>query len=144
MRSFPVLSHAIAAFAFLVSSALAEDTDIGKALSIELNAVETRDDSCLLSFMVINGHDAPIERAVYETVLFDASGQVAQLTLFDFGRLPPARPRIRQFMVAGLTCDRIGSALINGVSTCAAPDLDATACEADLTLSSRTDIEVLG
>ncbi|MEL7213151.1 MAG: hypothetical protein AAGK92_10845 [Pseudomonadota bacterium] len=128
----------------MASSAMAEEKELGEALSIELNAVETREGSCLLSFLVLSGYSAPIEQAIFETVLFDTGGQVAQLTLFDFGEIPPARPRIRQFMVSGLACDGIGSVLINGVNTCTAPGLGAGVCEAGLALSSRTEIEVMG
>ncbi|MEL6511193.1 MAG: hypothetical protein AAFQ32_15440 [Pseudomonadota bacterium] len=142
-KFFSLLGYAVLS-AIVANSALAEDTELGEALSIELNAVETREGSCLLSFLVINGHPQPIEKAVFETVLFDTDGQVAQLTLFDYGQIPPARPRIRQFMVSGLACDAVGSVLINGVNTCDAPGLEPDACESGLVLSSRTDIEVMG
>jgi hypothetical protein len=122
----------------------ADETDIGAAISLELNAVKSTENACTLSFMVINGHPSPIDQLVFETVLFDANGQVDRLTLFDFGALPPARPRVRQFSVPGVACDGLGMILINGASTCTSADLPATACETGLTVTSRTDIEVQG
>ncbi|RKF16823.1 hypothetical protein D6850_04600 [Roseovarius spongiae] len=128
----------------LAAPAAAQEQEIGKAVSLELNTTQMTDAGCTLTFLVINGHSAPIDSLVYETVLFDRNGQVDRLTLFDFGALPPARPRVRQFSVPGVTCEGLGRILINGASTCESADLAPDACEAGLTLSSRTGIEVQG
>lgn len=125
-------------------ASFADETEIVDAVSIELNAVKDGENSCALSFMVINGHDSEISKAVYETVLFDSDGQVDRLTLFDFGTLPPGRPRVRQFSVGGMTCADLGKVLINGSHTCDAAGLTDSACEKDLHLFSRTDVEVIG
>lgn len=121
-----------------------DDTDIGAAVSLELNMAKTSDTACTLTFVVINGHAAPIDKLVYETVLFDKGGQVDRLTLFDFGTLPAARPRVRQFAVPGVTCDGLGMILINQAHSCESAALTPDACEAGLVVSSRTDIEVQG
>ena len=134
----------LAAGLTLATGALAQDDELGEAVLIELNAVKSNEASCTLTFLALNGHSAPINKVVYETVLFDASGQVDRLALFDFGTLPPGRPRVRQFTLQGLTCEGVGKVLINGAHTCDAPDLDATACEAGLIVDTRTNIEVIG
>lgn len=118
--------------------------EIGERLLIELNAVESHEDGCKLSFLVLNGYPADIDRAVFETVLFDAGGQVDRLTLFDFGALPANRPRVRQFVVPGVDCAGLGRVLFNGAQTCEGAGLDPRACETGLRLESRTDIEVTG
>ncbi len=128
----------------LATGAGAQETELDEAVLIELNAVKSNEGSCTLTFLALNGHQSPIDKVIYETVLFDASGQVDRLTLFDFGALPPGRPRVRQFTLQGLACDAVGKVLINGAHTCEAPDLAATACEADLILDTRTKIEVIG
>lgn len=122
----------------------AQDTDLANRLLIELNAAQPQDDGCKLSFLVQNGHATDIGKAVFETVLFDASGQVDRLTLFDFGALPAGRPRVRQFVIPGTACDGISQILFNGASTCEAGDLGPAACTGDLLLDSRTDTEVTG
>lgn len=114
-------------------------------LSIELNAATTaQSGGCTMSFLIENGHDADISKAVFETVLFDTEGQVERLTLFDFGELPQGRPRVRQFTLPGTQCDGFGRILFNGANTCEAGDLGEGACTDGLILGSRTDIEVLG
>lgn len=116
----------------------------GAHLSIELNAVEPVDDACRISFLIRNGHPFDIEKAVYEAVLFDSDGRVDHLTLFDFGTLPAARPRVRQFVVPDLDCKRLGRLLFNGAETCSGPEVTEAACTKDLDLQSRTDVEIIG
>lgn len=128
----------------LPQTASAQETDISGKVSVELNAAQTIDGSCKLSFLIINGFDKQIEKAVYEAVLFGEDGQVDRLTLFDFGKLPPARPRVRQFIVPQAACEDLGRVLFNGASACEGEGVDADACETHLAPSSRTSIEVLG
>jgi len=130
--------------ACLTGTPVLTQEDLGAHVSIELNAVQPVEDACRISFLVQNGHDLDIEQAVYEAVLFDAEGRVDRLTLFDFGALPSARPRVRQFVVPGLACASLGRLLINGSETCAGKGLPKGACSKKLDLRSRTDVEVLG
>lgn len=118
--------------------------DSAPALTLELNAQEQVETGCKLSFLARNGHATAIDKVVYETVLFDTTGQVERLTLFDFGTLPAGKPRLRQFVVPGLQCDGLGQILINGASTCEAGELGASACIEGLGLTSRTDVEMMG
>ncbi|ETX30371.1 hypothetical protein [Roseivivax isoporae] len=141
-RTIALASAALVA-AWAAGPAAAQE-ELGPRLSIELNAAETDAGSCKLSFVVMNGHPTAIDRAVFETVLFDAEGQVDRLTLFDFGALPAGRTRVRQFVIPETGCDGLGRVLFNGAETCEAGDLGAGACEADLRLETRTGIEVSG
>jgi hypothetical protein len=144
MKMMRLAGVALGAGLCFATGAVAQDAGAGAAVAIELNAVKSNEGSCTLSFLVTNGHAGPIEKAVYETVLFDSAGQVERLTLFDFGALPSGRPRVRQFTITGVTCDGLSRVLINGANTCQAPDLAANACEAGLILGTRTGIEVIG
>lgn len=140
-----ILIHAglCLALCMVHSPASAQDSQ-GAHVSIELNAVQQVEDACRISFVIQNGHGFDIEQAVYEAVLFDTDGRVERLTLFDFGALPAARPRVRQFVVPGLACASLGRLLINGAETCAGTDVPKDACGKDLGLRSRIDVEVLG
>tara|TARA_R110000787_G_scaffold152952_2_gene266844 strand:+ start:2548 stop:2979 length:432 start_codon:yes stop_codon:yes gene_type:complete len=125
-------------------SAVAQESDIDGRVSVELNAAETVEASCKLTFVITNGLEQPVDKLVYEAVLFDETGQVDRLTLFDFGSLPPARPRVRQFVVPELTCEGLGSVLFNGASTCEGADVDAGVCDTGLLATSRTHVGVSG
>ncbi|WP_306151305.1 hypothetical protein [Roseovarius sp. MMSF_3281] len=135
---------AICLAACLMGAPVLAQEDQGAYVSIELNAAQPVENGCRISFLVQNGHNLDIEQAVYEAVLFDTEGRVDRLTLFDFGALPSARPRVRQFVVPGLACPSLSRLLINGAETCAGDNVPDSACSTDLELRSRTDIEVLG
>ncbi len=126
-----------------LTAALAQDP-IGPRLSVELNAADPAHGGCKLSFLVLNGHQADVSRAVFEAVLFDTQGRVDRLTLFDFGALPAGRPRVRQFVVPDLSCTDLGQVLFNGVESCEAGALGAAACMDGLELKSRVTVEVIG
>lgn len=128
---------------FLSSVAVAETT-LEQQLSIELNAAQPSETGCTLSFLITNAHDASVEKAVYEAVLFDQNQQVNRMMLFDFGALPAKRPRVRQFMVPNLSCANLSMVLINGANQCDGADLPVNACLNDLKLGSRTPIKVQG
>ncbi|WP_298864162.1 hypothetical protein [uncultured Sulfitobacter sp.] len=140
-HTFPIWA---AALILATQSVVAQESDISGRLSIELNATETMGDTCKLTFLITNGTEIAIDKIVYETVLFDSDGQVDRLTLFDFGTLPPARPRVRQFVIPQTTCEQLGRVLFNSANTCEGAGLDPRVCESGLMPSSRTEIEVLG
>jgi hypothetical protein len=122
----------------------AQETDIKDQISVELNAAETTEDACKLTFMITNGLETPVDKIIYEAVLFDTEGQVDRLTLFDFGTLPPARPRVRQFVVPQTTCEDLGRILFNGANACETDGSASGVCDTGLLPTSRTSIEVLG
>ncbi|MEM8575638.1 MAG: hypothetical protein AAGF48_13495 [Pseudomonadota bacterium] len=128
----------------LGSPAAAEIEDVGARLSIELNAAEPTAEGCMFSFLVVNGHPEPIENMILEAVLFDTDERVERLTLFDFGNLPSARPRVRQFVVPGVACGEFGSLLINGAQSCETSVGASPHCEDTLDLHSRIEIELIG
>ena len=130
---------AVLAGALLATPAAAQ-TDAGRALGLELNRVEQVDAACRFTFLAENRMGADLSAFTVETVIIDAEGVVDRLTLFEFGAMPDASPRVRQFDVPALDCAQVGRILINGVSDCGGVEGCATA----LTLSSRTDIELLG
>lgn len=124
---------------------LAQETDtVEPRLFIELNALETVEQACRLSFVARNTTGTDIEKAVFETVIFDADGGVSSLSLFDFRDLPQARPRVRQFDLPGATCDAVGRVLINGASTCLVSAEDSDLCDSALALTSRLTVELIG
>jgi len=134
----------LALFAGLAGPLVAQETDQGAYVAIELNAVEPVEGACRVSFLVQNGHGFDIDQAVYEAVLFDTEGGVERLTLFDFADLPAARPRVRQFVIPELACDGLGRILINGAETCAGAGVASDACIKDIDLTSRIDVEMMG
>ncbi|OIQ32744.1 MAG: hypothetical protein BM562_03005 [Alphaproteobacteria bacterium MedPE-SWcel] len=141
-----ILAGAALVLSSLGGTAVAQagDTPPQSGVQIELNALADQGGACRLSFLAQNARNTNIEEAVYETVLFDQTGGVMMLTLFDFRDLPAARPRVRQFDLPGIACADVGRVLINGASRCKSGGGDSLICEEGLVLSSRTDVELLG
>ncbi|WP_424985210.1 hypothetical protein [Microbulbifer sp. S227A] len=113
-------------------------------LSIELNTVQDVGGACRLTFVIANDTGMQIDKAVFETVIFDTAGAVVSLSLFNFRDLPAARPRVRQFELPGVACDTVGRALINGASSCIVDGAENAICEDALVLRSRLSVELLG
>lgn len=144
MSLFQNRAMALSIAASLSAGPAVSETDQGAHIALDLNAVQQTGEACKLSFVVQNGHASDIAQATYEAVLFDSEGRVDRLTLFDFGALPSARPRVRQFVVPDLDCASLGRLLINGSETCTGEGLAPDACTKDLELRSRSGVEVLG
>ncbi len=113
-------------------------------LSLELNAVQDAGGACRLTFLVQNETGIEIDKAVFETVIFDTSGGVVSLSLFNFRDLPAARPRVRQFELRDIACDTVGQVLINGANSCVVDGAENAVCDTALLLSSRLAVELLG
>lgn len=126
----------------LVLAQTAEDAP--SRLFLELNAVQDVDGACRLTFLARNGTGVAIDQAVFETVIFDTSGGVVSLSLFDFRDLPADRPRVRQFELPEMACDTVGQALINGASSCVVDGVESRVCDDALSLGSRIAVELLG
>lgn len=127
------------------NSALAQSADDNPSeLLLELNTVQEVNGACRLTFLVQNETGSDIEKAAFETVIFDSSGRVVTLSLFDFRDLPADRPRVRQFGLPDLNCDSIGRVLINGANSCVVDGSESDICATGLNLTSRIDVELLG
>lgn len=115
------------------------------SLALELNAVAEQDSGCRITFVATNTLDADLSALVVEAVIFTPDGLVDRLALLDFQTLPQTRPRVRQFDLPGLACDRIGQVLINAVGTCTGEGVQPDSCAAAIAVSSRIDtIQISG
>ncbi len=128
----------------LTFPAMGQAEETASALHLELNTVKDTGSACRLTFVANNRTGTSIEQAVFETVIFDTSGSVALLSLFDFRELPSDRPRVRQFDVPNISCDTLGQALINGANTCTVSGAASNLCNSSLSLSSRIAVELIG
>ena len=118
--------------------------DAPSGLFLELNATRDVGKACRLTFLARNQTGMAIDKAVFETVIFDTSGGVVSLSLFDFRDLPADRPRVRQFELPEMPCDTIGQALINGANSCVVDGTESQVCDEALSLGSRLAVELLG
>ncbi len=135
---------ALVAGAISSNSVAQTSDDAPSGVRVELNAVNETGAACRLTFVAENATGTGIVQAVYETVIFDSSGGVITLSLFDFRDLPLKRPRVRQFDVPGVACASVGRVLINGANTCTVEGEASALCERSLSVTSRIEVELLG
>ena len=137
------LTLTIALMTWAVAAQAQEDTQ-ERRIDVELNTAATLESGCQLSFLISTTYPEQVDSLIVETVIFDASGGVNRLTLFDFGQIPSGRPRVRQFVIPETSCDQLSRLLINGVNTCSVANTPDADCQNDLTTRSRTDLELIG
>jgi len=113
-------------------------------LFLELNEVQDVGTACRLTFLVRNETGQAIDQSIFETVVFDSSGSVVSLSLFDFRELPADRPRVRQFELPNTACGTVGKVLINGANSCLVEGGESEICDRTLSLRSRQTVELLG
>lgn len=109
-------------------------------ITLELNGIQAADAACRVSFLAQNLTGEEIKAAVFEVAVIDGKGLVSALIRLDFGRLPDGKSRVRQFDLAGQSCDAIGRVLLNDVAECTGDGLSAQVCLDALAVSSRTGV----
>jgi hypothetical protein len=133
----PSLLISLTCLAGLLAPAQAQEARA--SVRLDLNTVSQLDGACRMTFT--GRADPGVEALVVETVLFDTSGGVSLMTLFDFGSLPAQKTRVRQFDLPNTQCGSVGQVLFNGIDSCTGAGCAAGA----LSVGSRiAQIEVLG
>ncbi len=102
---------------------------------VDLNTLAQQGDACRMTFTVQT--DVGLSALETQTVLFDGSGAVRALTVFDFGEVPADGLRVRQFDMPATVCSDVDLVLFNGVERCAA--IDGAPCAETPLFSSRVD-----
>ena len=105
-------------------------------MRIELNALETTDTGCRVSFLIENKNPRALEALRAELAVFNRSGVVQRRMLVDLGPLRQAKTIVKSF-VTEQRCDDIGSMLVNDVSVCTPIERDT--CLDALELTSRVE-----
>lgn len=110
------------------------------SISLELNAAQSTDKGCRLTFVVQNGLDKALARAGFEMALFNEQGVVDRLSVLEFKDLPPAKTKVSRFELSGVDCAKISRVLVNGAGACEGEGVDPAACMKALVVSSKTNI----
>jgi len=106
-------------------------------LRLELNAVTQADKTCRLSFRITNNMKASVEDMALELVLFDWNGATERFVVVRTGAIPEGRSRVRQYDMPDLDCTLLGNVLLNDISECTGPGLDAKLCLDQVAVASR-------
>ena len=110
---------------------LAQAEDLSR---LELNAAETANNRCLLTFLIENKTSKAIDSLKLDLALFNTEGIIQRRMITEMGPIRGARTNVRTFPAEG-ECGQIGAILVNDVAACSAGDPGE--CMDGLTLSSR-------
>jgi hypothetical protein len=105
-----------------------------KSVRIELNAAETIQNKCRLSFVIENKSDEAVESLKLDLVVFGKDGGIQRRLVTEMAPLRPTKTIVKAFDIDG-DCAPIGSILVNDVTACAPGP--AAACLDRLVLASR-------
>ena len=116
-----------------VSAAKAQEAQEERA-RLELNAVETADSRCRMTFLIENKSSGAIDSLKLDLATFNPEGVIRQRMIIEMGPVRGKRTNVRTFSADG-ECGQLGAILVNDVSACAPGE--PTACMDGLALSSR-------
>lgn len=137
-----LLSYAFSALALtaLFNTVAAEESD--KTLSLELNNARQVESSCRVSFMFHNELGGTVDDIAMEVAILDKTQMTQEFLLINTGRLTHGKRRVLQYDLADLSCENIGTILINDVSDCQMKEMTAADCLDSIRPSSRIDIKL--
>jgi hypothetical protein len=106
----------------------------GDPIRVELNAAESVQSRCRLSFVIENKSEAAIESLKLDLAVFGRDGVIQRRLVTELGPVRGAKTIVKAFEL-DTECGQVGSILVNDVTACApmAPD----ACLDRLALSSH-------
>lgn len=143
------LSIAAAAAALIAAqAALAEEpqkTDQAagdNAVSLELNKLEPSEKGCRAYVVVSNPSSTTYDAYKLDLVMFQSDGVIGRRFALDLAPLRPSKRTVKLFELDNMSCDSIGSFLINDVLECRASSGPVADCLAGLKVSSLTKVGI--
>lgn len=131
-----LLSLALLTMVFATSLQAADDG----VISIELNKAEDTEQGCRPLFLFDNRSGHQLNKFQVELVLFDDKGVYAKQILLDMAPLYQDKKVVASFLMPDLSCDGIGSMLVNALPSCDDSTGTALDCLAMLNVTSKSSI----
>ena len=126
-----VLSAGLLLCVLVAVAAKAEEEELAR---LELNATETAENRCRMTFLIENKASRAIDSLKLDLAIFNPEGVIQRRMIVEMGPVRGKRTNVRTFSSDG-ECSQLGAILVNDVSACAPGE--PTACLDGLALSSR-------
>lgn len=110
------------------------------AIIIELNKTENTEQGCRPFFLFDNQSGHQLNRFQVELVLFDVEGIYSKQILLDMAPLYEGKKTVASFLLSNITCEKIGSMLVNDLPDCENSIGGTLDCLARLKVISKSDI----
>jgi len=112
----------------------AEEATHDDLARLELNATETADNRCRMTFLIENKTSRNIDSLKLDFAVFNPEGVIQRRMITEMGPVRGKRTNVRTFSTDG-ECGQIGAILVNDVTACTPGE--PSACMDGLALSSR-------
>ena len=112
------------------------------AVSVELNKLEPLDKGCRAYFVVTNDSPAHYQTLKLDLVLFQPDGVIGRRFAIDLAPLKPSKRAVKLFDLDDVTCDRVGSLLINDALDCKTDAGPLADCLATIAVKSLTSVQL--
>ena len=112
------------------------------AVSIELNKLEPQGKTCRAYIVIQNKGTNNYQELKLDIVLFRPDGVIGKRFAVDLAPLKADKRTVKLFDIEDMACEDVGSFLINDVMECKADTGPLTDCLKELTVSSRTNVEL--
>ncbi len=111
------------------------------AISIELNKLEPQGQSCR-AYFVVGNKGTEYQELKLDLVLFRPDGVIGRRFAVDLAPLKADKRSVKLFDIEGTKCDEVGSFLINDVMECKAQSGTVSDCLKNISVSTRTKVEL--
>ncbi|MFA7306609.1 MAG: hypothetical protein WC026_08060 [Hyphomicrobium sp.] len=112
------------------------------SVNIELNKLDPVEKGCRAYLVVNNATPTSYQSFKVDLVLFQADGVIGKRFSLELGPLRTKKKSVKLFDIDAISCDKIGSLLINDVLECKAESGPAENCLQNLTTSTLTKVEL--
>jgi len=109
-------------------------------LSIELNSIGLRNDSCEVYLRVSNKTPDGFDVFKVDLAFFDRAGVINDRSLVELGPLRANKTSLHVFQMPEMECGNVGEVLLNNVTECTATSGAPVDCLGIVTLSAKGDI----
>ena len=130
MRIAGVLLLGLSALQFAHAPAHAAD----EMVRLELNAMETAESRCRLTFVIENKSPQNLDSLKLDFAMFNTDGAVYRRIIFDMAPVRAAKTIVKTYAIDG-DCTQLSALLVNDVTACVPGE--SAACLDGLALSSR-------
>jgi hypothetical protein len=114
----------------------------GNSIAIELNKLEAEGQNCRAYFVVGNKSGTEYQELKLDLVLFRPDGVIGRRFAVDLGPLKADKQSVKLFDIEGTACDQVGSFLINDVMECKAASGPVSDCLKNISVSTRTEVQL--
>ncbi|WP_349369056.1 Tat pathway signal protein [Salinarimonas sp.] len=118
-----------------MSGAIAQDE--GRPIGLELNRLETVGDACR-AYLMIENRSAALETFRLDLFALDTDGVVARRLAIQLGPLPGDKTVIKLFDFTDVTCEGVGSVLLNEVLACEGESGPREDCLSQIAVGTRS------